>query len=185
MDDIGIRMDGASQAALDRPGVHRRRRDATDVRQYLPGASRRALLGLAASAIVGRTHPRPQWLLVRNGARFYRPSRLALDRFRRERIDRPLSAKFRVGLTRDLLTAAGDPSFGSAPLDLLNHIPGIEWEYLPAKADAISAIDTARYDALYVAPSRVPAAAVDTPDLRVKLIARHGVGFDAVDLPAM
>jgi D-3-phosphoglycerate dehydrogenase len=26
---------------------------------------------------------------------------------------------------------------------------------------------------------------VDTKDLRVRLIARHGVGFDAVDLPAM
>src|SRR5438270_2942861 len=129
MDHVGIRVDGASQAALDRSGVHRHRRDITNVRQYLPGASYRAFLGLTASAIVGRTRPRPQWLLARNGARLYCPSRLALDRFRRERINRPLSAKFRVGLTRDLLTAAGDPSFGSAPLDLLDRMPGIEWEY--------------------------------------------------------
>jgi D-3-phosphoglycerate dehydrogenase len=96
-----------------------------------------------------------------------------------------LSATFRVGLTRDLLTAAGDPSFGSAPLDLLNSTSGIEWEYLPAKVETISAADAARYDAIYVASSRVPAETVDTQDLRVRLIARHGVGFDAVDLPAM
>jgi hypothetical protein len=50
-----------------------------------------------------------------------------------------LSATFRVGLTRDLLTAAGEPSFGSAPLDLLNGASNIEWEYLPAKVEAISA----------------------------------------------
>ena len=96
-----------------------------------------------------------------------------------------MSAKFRVGLTRDLLTAAGDPSFGAAPLDLLNTTAGIEWEYLPGHAKEISAADAARYDAIYVATARVPASAVGGPDLRVKLIARHGVGFDTVDLDAM
>jgi len=92
---------------------------------------------------------------------------------------------FRVGLTRDLATAAGAPSFGAAPLRLLDDADGIEWEYLPVVTGALTAADAARYDALYVASAQVPAAAVAGPDLRVKLIARHGVGFDAVDVPAM
>jgi D-3-phosphoglycerate dehydrogenase len=92
---------------------------------------------------------------------------------------------FRVGLTRDLLTAAGEPSFGSAPLVRLDAAPGIAWEYLPDRAATITAADAARYDALYVASTRVPAAVAHAPDLRVRLIARHGVGFDAVDVAEM
>lgn len=92
---------------------------------------------------------------------------------------------FRVGLTRDLATATGEPSFGTAPLRLLDGAAGIEWEYLRGNADALTAADAARYDALYVGGARVPATAVGGADLRVRLVARHGVGFDAVDVPAM
>jgi len=92
---------------------------------------------------------------------------------------------FRVGLTRDLVTATGEPSFGVAALGLLDGAAGVEWEYLPEPADTLTAADAARYDALYVAAARVPAAVVSGAGLRVRLIARHGVGFDAVDVPAM
>ena len=94
-------------------------------------------------------------------------------------------APFRVGLTRDLGTAGGEPSFGAAALRLLDDAAGVAWEYLPEPAAALTAADAARYDALYVAAARVPAAAVSGADLRVRLIARHGVGYDAVDVPAM
>ena len=97
----------------------------------------------------------------------------------------PASPRFRVGLTRDLLTAAGEPSFGSGPLRRLESAGDITWEYLPEPVDTITAAHAARYDAIYVASARVPAAVADAPDLRVRLIARHGVGFDAVDVPAM
>jgi D-3-phosphoglycerate dehydrogenase len=92
---------------------------------------------------------------------------------------------FRVGLTRDLLTSAGEPSFGAAPLSRLERAGNVEWEYLPERVDAIGPPEAARYDAIYVAAARVPAAMLATPDLRLKLVARHGVGFDAVDVPAM
>ena len=49
----------------------------------------------------------------------------------------------------------------------------------------ITADHAAAYDALYVNSPRVPAAAVARPDLRLKLISRHGVGYDSVDVPAM
>ena len=96
-----------------------------------------------------------------------------------------MSAPFRVGLTRDLLTAAGEPSFGAAPLERLNGSRDVEWEYLPERIDAIGPVEAAKYDAIYVASARVPRAVAEAPDLRVKLIARHGVGFDSVDVPAM
>ena len=61
----------------------------------------------------------------------------------------------------------------------------IEWEYLSNVCREISAEQASRYDALYIAGATVPASAVADPMIRVKLIARHGVGFDAVDVAAM
>jgi len=96
-----------------------------------------------------------------------------------------MTEKFRVGLTRDLLTSDGKPSFGAEPLQLLDDMASIEWEYLSNVCREISAEQASRYDALYIAGATVPASAVADPMIRVKLIARHGVGFDAVDVAAM
>jgi D-3-phosphoglycerate dehydrogenase len=41
------------------------------------------------------------------------------------------------------------------------------------------------YDALYVNMARTPAAAVARDDCRLRVVARHGVGYDSVDVPAM
>ena len=38
----------------------------------------------------------------------------------------PTGRPFRIGLTRDLLDARGEPSFGRAPLALLDDAAGIE-----------------------------------------------------------
>src|SRR6202158_5461355 len=71
-----------------------------------------------------------------------------------------MSTKLRVGLTRDLLDSRGEPAFGRAAL-------------------------AAQYDALYVNIARVPAAAVERADCRLRVVARHGVGYDSVDVAAM
>jgi phosphoglycerate dehydrogenase-like enzyme len=92
---------------------------------------------------------------------------------------------FRVGLTRDILDARGDPAFGRRALAILDEQPGIEWEYLPKVVSEIDPDHAARYDALYVNIARVPASAVARPDCRLRVVARHGVGFDSVDIPAM
>jgi D-3-phosphoglycerate dehydrogenase len=42
----------------------------------------------------------------------------------------------------------------------------------------------ARYDALHVASPRVAAASLARGDCRLRIVARHGVGYDTVDLPA-
>ena len=90
---------------------------------------------------------------------------------------------FKVGITRDLLMAKGEPAFGLRALEVLK-VPGIEWEWLPADVPEITPDIAARYDALHVNIPRVTEASVGRADCRVKVIARNGVGFDSVDLAA-
>jgi phosphoglycerate dehydrogenase-like enzyme len=96
-----------------------------------------------------------------------------------------MTQHFRVGITRDILDSRGEPAFGRAALAILDHAPGVEWEYLPQIVGEITPAHAARYDALYVNMARTPGAAVAGPDLRLRVVARHGVGYDSVDVPAM
>jgi len=96
-----------------------------------------------------------------------------------------VAVKHRVGITRDILDSRGDPAFGAAALDILRGAPGLEWEYLPELVPAITADHAARYDAIYVNNPRVPESAVARPDCRLRVVARHGVGYDSVDVAAM
>jgi D-3-phosphoglycerate dehydrogenase len=91
---------------------------------------------------------------------------------------------FKVGVTSDILDAKGEPVFGREPLKALD-VSGLEWAWLPKGIREITAEHAAAYDALYVNSPRVPAAAVARNDLRLKLVSRHGVGYDSVDVPAM
>jgi D-3-phosphoglycerate dehydrogenase len=95
-----------------------------------------------------------------------------------------VSGRFKVGVTSDILDAKGEPVFGREPLEALK-VPGLEWEWLPKGIREITAEHAAKYDALYVNSPRVPAAAVAGKDLRLKVISRHGVGYDSVEVPAM
>ena len=94
-------------------------------------------------------------------------------------------APWRVGLTRDILDSRGEPAFGRAPLATLDAAPELTWEYLPAVVPELDADHAARYDAVYVNTARVPASAVARSDCRLRVVARHGVGYDSVDVPAM
>jgi len=89
---------------------------------------------------------------------------------------------FRVGVTSDILDSRGEPAFGREPLKALEVV---QWEWLPRGLKEITAEHAAAFDALYVNSPRVPAAAVARPDLRLRLISRHGVGYDSIDVPAM
>ena len=91
---------------------------------------------------------------------------------------------FRVGFSSDILDSRGEPVFGREPLKAFD-VPNLEWEWLPRGLREISADHAAAYDALYINSPRVPAAAVGRPDLRLKIVSRHGVGYDSVDVPAM
>lgn len=94
-------------------------------------------------------------------------------------------AKFRVGVTGDLRDSRGQPAFGAGAFAALQDAQGLEWDWLPADVREITADHAAAYDALYVNTPRVPAGAVARPDLRARIVSRHGVGYDSVDVSAM
>ncbi len=94
-------------------------------------------------------------------------------------------AWFRLGIMRDVLNAAGEPSFGKAALEVLKGNPDLDWEYTPEPAREITPDCAARYDALYVNSARVTAESVARVDCRTRIVARHGIGYDSVDLAAL
>jgi phosphoglycerate dehydrogenase-like enzyme len=89
---------------------------------------------------------------------------------------------FKVGVSGELFDKRGEPTFGREPLALLD---ALQWEKLPTGLREVTPEHGADYDALYINTARVGAAAVSAPNLRLKLVARHGVGYDSVDIPAM
>lgn len=92
---------------------------------------------------------------------------------------------FKIGLTRDLLGSNGEPSFGEGALEVLNSASSLEWEYLAQDCSEITPEIAAQYDGLYVNSPLVTAASVARDDCRVRIIARHGVGYDSVDVEAL
>ncbi len=97
-----------------------------------------------------------------------------------------MAARFRVGLVPDLLDAAGKPTFGAEALAVLDDAPEIERVWLPERHSEIPPALALEYDALYLTQARVTRASVArAAEGRLKVIARHGVGYDSVDVAAM
>ena len=96
-----------------------------------------------------------------------------------------MTQTYRVGITRDVLNARGEPSFGHPALAVLEGAADIAWEYFSASDGEITPELAAHYDAIYVNSPRVPASAVARADCRLRVVARHGVGYDSVDVAAM
>ena len=90
----------------------------------------------------------------------------------------------RIGLTADLFDTAGRPVFGTAPLRLFADA-GLEWEKLPPDGASISPASHARYDALFIGGAKVNEEALTQDNGRLRVLARNGVGFDALDIPAL
>ena len=97
----------------------------------------------------------------------------------------PPGSRFKLGILRDVLNAAGLPSFGAAALEVLKGNPSLDWEYTAESVKEITPGLAARYDGLYVNSSRVGAATVARGDCRLRIVARHGVGYDSVDVAAL
>jgi phosphoglycerate dehydrogenase-like enzyme len=89
-----------------------------------------------------------------------------------------------VGLTRDLLDASGNPTFGREALQVLDAEPALTWQFFPEPTPEIRPEHLARYDAIYVNAPRVTRASFAQGAGRTRLIARHGVGYDSVDVEA-
>ena len=97
-----------------------------------------------------------------------------------ERAARPT----KVGLTADLFDAGGTPIFGAAALAMLaGH--GLSHDILPPDGGALDPGTLAAYDALFVGAAKVSDAALAGDTGRLRVIARNGVGYDALDLEAL
>jgi len=93
-----------------------------------------------------------------------------------------LATKFKIGITRDAITANGTV-FGEDAMKVLED-PAVEWEFLPEKVPELTAEHGAHYDALCVMSAKVTRTTLSSRSRKVKLIARFGVGYDSVDVPA-
>ncbi|MDB5849099.1 MAG: hypothetical protein JWP29_2851 [Rhodoferax sp.] len=95
---------------------------------------------------------------------------------------------FRLGISRDFITTAGVRSFDEQAWQQLKAQPNLHVEFLEAPATSpITRDEACRFDALLIKRNPVDAAVLD-PDgpgaLRLRLLARNGVGVDHIDLPA-
>jgi phosphoglycerate dehydrogenase-like enzyme len=91
--------------------------------------------------------------------------------------------KFRIGITRDTLRADGTSIFDKRALQLLDD-PQYEWEFIAENVKELTAAHAANYDAVCVLNPRVTAATLLGPGQRLKIVARMGVGYDSIDVPA-
>lgn len=92
-------------------------------------------------------------------------------------------SSFRIGITADVLTRDGSAIFGDQPFRLLDD-PRIEWEYMEAGPVDVTPEQAARYDAICAMITRVTPHSLGGDDRRLRLIARFGVGYDSIDVPA-
>ncbi|MBM3568491.1 MAG: dehydrogenase [Alphaproteobacteria bacterium] len=91
---------------------------------------------------------------------------------------------FKIGISRDVLDENGEPSFGRAALAVLDQNPTLQWEYLPERFAELPPAISATYDGVYISVAKVTRSSLVRPDRRLKIVARHGVGYDSVDVAA-
>jgi D-3-phosphoglycerate dehydrogenase len=90
---------------------------------------------------------------------------------------------FRIGISRDVLTADGGTVFGTEALAVLDD-PAVTWEILPEKVPELTQAHAVAYDAICLLSARVTRETLSGSHRRLRLIARFGVGYDSVDVQA-
>jgi phosphoglycerate dehydrogenase-like enzyme len=94
-------------------------------------------------------------------------------------------AKYRIGVSRDLLDQDGHTIFDPVALRVLDVDPMIEWEWFRDSPADITVDHVAAYDAICLGAPGVPATALGRTDQRTRIVARFGVGYDNCDVGAM
>jgi phosphoglycerate dehydrogenase-like enzyme len=89
---------------------------------------------------------------------------------------------FRVGVSHDFLKPDGTSGFGDIGLDQLD-ATGIPWDFLPGSGAETPAEAARDYDGLLVLAPNVTARTLEGVG-RLQIVARFGVGYDNVDVPA-
>ncbi|HNB26085.1 MAG TPA: NAD(P)-dependent oxidoreductase [Alphaproteobacteria bacterium] len=93
-----------------------------------------------------------------------------------------MADKFRVALSGDFKKPDGSPTFPDFDLAPLQAAPGVEMVYLE-NANPIRAEQVADIDALILLMPRFGRESIH-PNGRLSVVARFGVGYDTVDVPA-
>ena len=91
----------------------------------------------------------------------------------------------RVGVTREAMLEDGRTFFDPKALEILETAPGIAWEYLPHARKMLTADDCAAYDIICTVAAGIGADALGRGDLRLKLLAGFGAGYDTRDVGAL
>jgi D-3-phosphoglycerate dehydrogenase len=90
---------------------------------------------------------------------------------------------FQIGYARSFLSTDGSVGFGDVGLSLLDGVAGVRYEFLTESAGELRPDQVAGYDALVLLGERVTRATLAGSN-RLAIIARYGVGYDAIDVPA-
>jgi phosphoglycerate dehydrogenase-like enzyme len=88
-------------------------------------------------------------------------------------------------VTREAMLEDGRTFFDPKALDILKNAPGIAWEYLPQPRKMLTADDCAAYDIICTVATGIGAEALGRADLRLKLLAGFGAGYDTRDVGAL
>jgi phosphoglycerate dehydrogenase-like enzyme len=91
--------------------------------------------------------------------------------------------KFRVGISPECVTADGGTVFGEEAMKVLDDW-AIDWEFFPDRVSELTAEHAATYDAFCLMTAKVTPDTLSGADRKLKLVARFGVGYDTVDVPA-
>ena len=89
---------------------------------------------------------------------------------------------FRVALSGDFKKADGSPTFPDFDVEPLRKAPGVEVAYIDA-SNPLRADQLADFDALILLMPRFARESIH-PNGRLSVVARFGVGYDNVDVPA-
>jgi D-3-phosphoglycerate dehydrogenase len=93
---------------------------------------------------------------------------------------------FLVGLTPDLFNSKGEPTFGPAPMATFAEASGLlRWEVAEPAGGVVTPAMLEKYDALYINTPKVTAESFNGGSVKTRVIARHGVGYDSVDVPVL
>jgi phosphoglycerate dehydrogenase-like enzyme len=90
----------------------------------------------------------------------------------------------KIGLSADLFNTHGQPMFGGAPLRLFSEA-GLAWDVVATHQGQLSPSAFTDYEALLIGGSRVSGAELAGESGKLRIVARNGVGYDAVDTRAL
>lgn len=91
----------------------------------------------------------------------------------------------RAGLSADLFGTDGKPVFREDELARFVEA-GIDWSILPAGGRDIHPSGLTDFDALFIGAPRIDEASLAAHDAgRLRVVARNGVGYDAIEVPAL